>query len=165
MVLAGCAPPAATTTTEPVVTTTTTIPPAAAVEQFITCLTDAGVAVPGDLVGEDGRPDLGRLQETNDVSAPLFRAVLGRCAAVLAVNGVLATDASPELAAAVREHLAQFAACVREQGVEGFPDPAADFDGHGSPFPEADIPRGAPGFDAAIDVCVGRLNGAPPSGG
>ena len=57
------------------------------------------------------------------------------CAAVIVANGALDLSADPELAEAVRTRLVAFSACMRSQGVEGFPDPPADFDGTTPPFP------------------------------
>jgi hypothetical protein len=80
---------------------------------------------------------------------------------VIVANGALDLSADPELAEAVKAQLLAFSACMRSQGVEGFPDPPPDFDGTTPPFPLAAIPSGDPEFGAAVDACALAVGAAP----
>ena len=144
----------------PVITTsaptTTTVPLTAqqAVIVFQSCLADRGFSVPELPLDEASRPDLSALADLVDQSSPEWREALASCAAVIVANGTLDLAGVPELAEAVRAELLAFSACMRSQGVEGFPDPAADFDGISPPFPLDSIPSDDPELGTAAENCA-----------
>jgi hypothetical protein len=136
--------------------TTTTVPITAqeAVVLFHSCLADRGLSVANIPLDEAGRPDLSALGDQVDQSSSQWREALASCAAVIVTNGVLDFAGVPELADAVRAELLGFSACMRSQGVEGFPDPAADFDGVKPPFPVDLIPSDDPELETAAENCA-----------
>jgi hypothetical protein len=148
-----------------VATTTTTRPLTAeqAAGEFRSCLSDRGLNVPDLPLDQAGRPDLSALADSVDQSSEEWREALTACAAVIVANGSLDLSAVPELADAVRAQLLAFSACMRSQGVEGFPDPPADFDGTVPPFPFAAIPSDDPELAAAAEACALAVGGAPPA--
>jgi hypothetical protein len=135
---------------------------AEAVNQFKSCLEARDVVVPDLPVDELGRPDLAPIATANDISTNAFRASLSECAVILAANGVLDTAGDVQLANEVRKQLGRFAACMRESGVEDFPDPVDGFAGQGLPFPS--IPIEDPELAAAIESCSTALGFAPITG-
>jgi hypothetical protein len=151
---------AATTVTTAV--TTTTLAMDQALSEFRACLEDQGVVVPDLPLSESGRPDLGPLAIANDASSGGFRSALADCATILAANGILDLGDDAELKAEVRRQLERFAVCMRDSGVEGFPDPVEGFAGQGVPFPV--IPMTDPELGRAIDTCSTALGIAPLTG-
>lgn len=151
---------AATTVTTAV--TTTTLAMDQALSEFRACLEGQGVVVPDLPLSESGRPDLGPLAIANDPSSAGFRSALADCATILAANGILDLGDDTELKAEVRRQLERFAVCMRDSGVEGFPDPVEGFDGQGVPFPV--IPMTDPELGRAIDICSTALGIAPLTG-
>ncbi len=108
-----------------------------------------------DLPFDDaGRPDLSALADSVDQSSADWRDALTLCAAVIVSNGALDLSAVPELAESVRAQLLAFSACMRSQGVEGFPDPPADFDGTTAPYPLDSIPSDDPELGTAAGACA-----------
>ncbi len=157
------------TTTTVASTTSVTLSGEEAAAEFAACLEERGVVVP-DLPTDEGsgagrpRPDLGGLATSNDPASAGFRAALNDCAPLLVSNGVLLLAGYPELAAAVKHQLGLFSECMRDQGVEEFPDPDSAFDGTGPPFLAAAVPLADPDLAAAIDYCSTRLGLAPLTG-
>jgi len=143
--------------------TTTTAPLTAqqAVVVFQSCLADRGLSVPDLPLDDAGRPDLSALADLVDQSGPEWREALASCAAVIVANGALDLARVPELAEAVRAELLAFSACMRSQGVEGFPDPAADFDGTRPPFPLDSIPDDDPELGTAAETCALTVGKVP----
>ncbi|HUP16586.1 MAG TPA: hypothetical protein VM848_11130 [Acidimicrobiia bacterium] len=154
--------PPSVTTSAP---TTTTVPLTAeeAVVAFESCLTDHGFGVPDLPLDDAGRPDLSGLADSIDQSSEEWREALASCAAVIVANGALDLAAVPELAEAVRAQLLAFSACVRSQGVEGFPDPSPDFDGTTPPFPLDSIPSDDPELGPAAEACALTVGTEPPA--
>lgn len=148
-----------TTSVTTVAPTTTTVPLTArqAAVAFHACLTDLGFNVPDLPLDDAGRPDLTALADSVDQGSAGWRQGLTSCAAVIVGNGALDLSAVPELAEAVRSQLGAFSACMRSQGVEGFPDPPTDFDGTGSPFPLESIPSADPELATAAAACALRV--------
>ena len=151
----------------PVVTTsaptTTTVPLTAeqAAAEFQSCLADRGLSVPIPPLDGAARPDLSALADLIDQSSPEWREALASCAAVIVANGALGLAEVPDLAEAVRAELLGFSACMRSQGVEGFPDPALDFDGTRPPFPVDSIPSDDPELGMAAANCTLAVGGVP----
>ena len=153
--------PSVTTSTP----TTTTVPLTAqqAVVAFQSCLNDRGFAVPEVPLDDGGRPDLSLLADSIDQSSEEWREALASCAAVIVANGALDLAAVPDLAEAVRAQLLAFSACMRSQGVEGFPDPAPDFDGTTPPFPLDSVPSDDPELGPAAEACGLIVGTEPPA--
>jgi hypothetical protein len=131
---------------------------------FGDCLEERGLEVPDLSVDESGRPDLGGLALANDPASPGFRAALNDCAFLLVGSGYLALTDFPELLAAVRGQLNRFTICMRDAGVEEFPDPDPAFDGTGAPYPPGAIPSDDAELAAAIETCGDELGMAPLTG-
>lgn len=155
LVAASCAPdsepPESTTTSAIPATssTTTTLGPAESLAAFATCLRDAGVPVDPP-IGSDLSSDLSAIASALDTSVPDVQAAIGECAALLTVVQRTELAGDPEIRQLVIGQLEAFAACMRGEGVDGFPDPSEaavpGFD------PDA-VPFEAEGFDAAVEEC------------
>ncbi len=101
------------------------------------CLRDQGFEVADPTFDDEGNPELSpELAPDIDVASDEFLDAFDECAAVLedALPNPLAS-LDPELEARVRDGLAEFARCMRENGVETFPDPRPT----GQPFALRDI--------------------------
>jgi hypothetical protein len=121
-------------------------------------MADAGSTLADIPLDEQGRPDLSSL--VNDVSTDgAFRQALTECASLL--GSYLSLESKPGLEAMVRDQLVRYAQCMRASGVEGFPDPAIDFDGTTPPFPPEQVPLADPEFGVAVDACAAALAVAP----
>lgn len=164
LLLTACTAPATTTTQTPTTTvaTTTTLAVEDAVNEFRSCLEARDVVVPDLPIDELGRPDLGSIAAANDISTDAFRTSLTDCATILAANGVLDAADDVVLANEVRRQLQRFSECMRQAGVEEFPDPVDGFAGQGLPFPS--IPIADPELAAAIETCSTALGFAPITG-
>jgi hypothetical protein len=127
-----------------------------AIAAFRDCLAQHGVDPPELTVGSDGSVELSALAASDLAEQP---SVLGLCGSPLVEAGLLDLSARPELVAAVLADLQAFAECMREQGVEGFPDPLPDFSGLGSAFDRDRVPFGSEGYAGAYEECSGRLLG------
>ena len=155
VVVASCTPPVTTsesTSTSATVassTTTTTLGAGESVVAFVDCLRTEGV--PLDLqIGSDVPVDLAAVAAALDTSTPEVQAAIGACAPLLttAQRADLAVD--PEVRQLVSGQLEAFAACMRAEGVDGFPDPSNEaipgFDPDAIPFADES-------FDAALEQC------------
>ena len=160
----ACNPDSGTVSSVTIAPTTTTVP--LTVEQaavaFHSCLAELGFSVPDLPLDEAGRPDLAMLADSVDQSSPGWREALTACASVIVANGALDLSAVPELAEAVTAQLLVFSACMRSQGVEGFPDPPADFDGTTPPFPLESIPDD-PELGTAAEACALAVGAEAPA--
>jgi hypothetical protein len=156
---ASCTAPRESSTTTTSVPTTTTVPltPEEAAGEFHSCLTEQGLIIPEIPLDQNGRPDLSALADATRQDAASWQEALTTCAAVIVANGALDLSAEPELAEAVRGRLLAFSACMRSQGVEDFPDPAADFDGTAPPFPISTIPVADPELGTAAEACASTI--------
>lgn len=152
----ACNLSSATPSVTTIAPTTTTVPLTAqqAAIAFHSCLADHGFNVPDLPFDDAGRPDLSALADSVDQSSADWRDALTSCAAVIVSNGALDLSAVPELAESVRAQLLAFSACMRSQGVEGFPDPPADFDGTTAPYPLDSIPSDDPELGTAAGACA-----------
>jgi hypothetical protein len=102
------------------------------------------------------------LATANDISTNAFRGALTDCATILAANGVLDAGSNAGLAEEVRKQLQRFSECMRQAGVQDFPDPVDGFAGQGLPFPS--IPIADPELATAIETCSTALGFAPITG-
>ena len=165
IVLAACAGPVVqpsptlteVTATEPApVTTTTALPVEVVVGGFRACLAERGVEIEEIPLDAQGRPRLDLVLAGVDFSDPANLDALAACRDRL-VGGVLDLSDSPELRQEVVALLETFASCVRDRGVEAFPDPVTGYAGVGAPFPPDSIPYEDPDLSAAVEQCRTRL--------
>lgn len=132
---------------------------------FTGCLRDQGIEAPDVPVDPDGRPVLSAdLVERIDTDSLEFAVAFATCIPFLTTASPVDLGADPEIQAVVLDSLRRFSSCMRDNGVEGFPDPAPGWDGNGSPFPVADaFDTSDPDLDAALDDCS-RLISFPSVG-
>ncbi len=112
------------------------------------CLRERGFEVADPTFDDEGNPELSpELAPGVDIGSDEFLDAFDECAAVLedALPNPLAS-LDPELEARVRDGLAEFAQCMRDNGVETFPDPRPT----GQPFSLRDII--SLGADADVDA-------------
>ena len=152
--------PPVTITEASIAPTTTTLPVEVALTRFRECLTNQGLEIEEILLDARGRPRFDLMFIGVDFSDPASVDALAFCRG-LVVGSSLDLSDSPELRSEVIALLGEFAACVRERGVENFPDPAPNFDGTGSPFATEEIPYDDPDLASAVEICRTRL--VPPS--
>jgi len=143
--------PHITTTTQPP-TTTTTLALEEGLVVFRDCLTEAGIDVDAIELDGRGRPLLARALSGLNSSDRLVVAALSDCAPTLA-GGALDLAPDPAMRRLVLATLAEFAACLRANGVVGFPDPSPRFTGVGSPFAERQIPWSDTDLATAVIIC------------
>lgn len=161
LVVASCTPsaelPASTTT--PVTTappsTTTTLGPSESLAAFVDCLQGAGLLVDPP-TGSDLSDDLSAIAAALDTSDPEAQAAVGECAALLTVVQRTELAADPEVRRLVVAQLQAFAACMRSEGIDAFPDPS---DGTLPEFDSTAIPFDDEGFEAALEECRDLIGG------
>ena len=122
---------------------------------FTACLRDMGIEAPDIPVDPDGRPILSSdLVEQIDTESPEFAVAFASCVPFLTAASPVDLGADPELQAVIVDSLRRFSSCMRQNGVEEFPDPAPGWDGNGSPFPVAEaFDTSDPDVDAALEEC------------
>ncbi|MGH8874588.1 MAG: hypothetical protein ACRDVM_04970 [Acidimicrobiia bacterium] len=155
--------PSSTLATGPPGTPSTTAS-ADPVDRFAACLQDRGLEVPRLAVDASGHPLLADLADRVDLSSPAVAEAMAACSPILVEADLLDLAGDPDLQAVVGAGLARFAACMRRQGIESFPDPIPGFLGTGSPFPRTSIPFEAPGFQEAAAACRRELAGSISGG-
>ena len=122
--------------------------------QFTACMRDQGVDLPDIQVDADGQPILSTdVLAGIDTQSDEFNAAFLVCLPILSNAAPVQLGSDPELQAAVQDALRDFSACMRDEGVEDFPDPAPGFDGTGSPYPLTALDTSDPDVDAAFDAC------------
>lgn len=127
---------------------------------YADCMRDHGIAFPDpELV--DGEWEM-RLDDDVDLESPTYKAAEEECAAVREqAQPEAGDDRNPDDRARLEDEMdrmLQFAACMREQGVD-FPDPVMDDSGNIS-GPAGPMDGDWDAFETAKDVCVDRT-GAP----
>ena len=139
--------------------------PQEAALEWARCMRERGIDVPDPQVDEDGRveirPGAGmRLDRQGDD----FREAREACGTPFGDAGP--PQLSEEEREQMQETMLEFAACMREQGVD-MPDP--DFSGGGGVFraggPGGGIDPGSETFQKAQDACQEILEDALPGGG
>ena len=150
--------PTAAAQTNPTVrsTTTTTLGPEAALADFQSCLEEAGLGVEPIPLDAAGRPRFDLVMPEVDFADEAQVMALSACAAPLS-GGAIALEVDDDLRSLVMDSLLEFAACVRDHGVEAFPDPHSEFTGVGAPFEPDAIPFDHPGLGEATRLCAERL--------
>jgi len=122
--------------------------------QFTSCMRAEGIDLPDIQVNADGQPILStEVLENVDTQSSEFSLAFLKCVPILAESSPVQIGADPELQAAVQDTLRDFSQCMRENGVERFPDPAPGFDGSGSPYPLTAFDMSDPDVDAAFEAC------------
>ena len=87
---------------------------------------ESGIDAPDIPVDADGRPILSsELVESIDTDSPEFALAFANCVPLLTSATPIDLGADPELQAVVIDSLRRFSVCMRENGVENFPDPGA----------------------------------------
>jgi hypothetical protein len=143
-------------------TTTTTIPtPAQATEAFIACMRSEGIDLPDIPLDSRGLPDLSTVVDLLDTSVVGVRDSVAVCAPILTSAEAINLAADPELLAVVITQLHLFSECMRDGGVENFPDPVPEFSGTGSPYPDV-VPVDDPRFDEALAACQELIGSVDP---
>jgi hypothetical protein len=149
------------TTAVPADTTVTTVDQRLSLEQatleFTECMRDEDIEFPDIRIDAEGRPQLGELLEDLDTTTPEFRTALTACAGILTRAGALELTSDPELQAVIIDQLASFSECMRNTGIDEFPDPSPGFNGTGSPYPLGLIPFDDPDFQTATAACQSQL--------
>jgi hypothetical protein len=161
VVLVGCVavadgpsptePHGVSTTTVPA-TTTTTITLEQGLARYRQCLSDEGVSIDDIKLDGLGRPRLALAMKDLDLTNRVVIDALDTCGPEL-TTGPLDLTADPRLRDLVQSSLEAFSACVRAQGVAGFPDPVLNFSGVGSPFPPSRIPWTDAALPNAVTAC------------
>lgn len=158
LVVASCTPAAtpestSTSATSAPSTTTTTLGPEESLVAFAACLRDAGVPVDPP-AGSDLSSDLSEIAAALDTSVAQVQSAVGECASLLTVVQRAELAGDPEVRRLVIGQLEAFAACMRAEGVDEFPDPS---EGTVPGFDPDAVPFDADGFDAAVDECRGLV--------
>lgn len=144
---------AVTTTTAPVMTVEE------AVGAFADCMRDGGVEMSDIRLDARGVPILSEhIDEIGNRSLEV-RTALAECAGILIDAGVLDVRTDPELQRVIVAQLEVFSECMREQGVEDFPDPSPGFDGTGLPYPPERLSFEHEAFREAVLVCQSVIEG------
>ena len=122
---------------------------------FTACMRERGIEAPDIPVDPDGRPILSSdLVESIDTESPEFALAFATCVPLLTSASPIDLGADPELQAVVIDSLRRFSVCMRDNGVEDFPDPAPGWDGNGSPFPVVEaFDTTDPDVDPALEEC------------
>jgi hypothetical protein len=149
--------------------TTTTVSRTAIDEaalEFSRCMRDNGIDVPDIEFGSDGAPTL-RPEDIAgiDLTSPEFEEAFATCIGTLQAAGAAQIELDPELQALVQDQLQEFSACMRDNGVEDFPDP--DFTG-GQAYPiSAFLQFEDEAFQTALEACrdVAFIPGIGEDGG
>jgi hypothetical protein len=148
-----------TTSTTAASTTTTTEPPTLeeVALDFTQCMRDKGVDMPDITFDADGQPVIsGALADEFDLFDAEVQAALSSCRGIFAEAGEgVELQLDPELVAEVTDQLTEWAACMRDNGVEDWPDPLPTFSGTEIPFPMAEMAAAFndPEFADAMDAC------------
>jgi hypothetical protein len=102
---------------------------------------DSGIEMPDITFDAEGQPVIGAaLTDGLDFFDPGFQTALASCRTILAEAGEgVELQLDPELIASVTDQLNEFSICMRDSGVELWPDPLPTFTGSEIPFPMAEM--------------------------
>ena len=127
--------------------------------QFTACMRGLGIDLPDIHVDADGQPILSTdVLEGIDTQSSEFNTAFLSCVPILAESAPVQIGSDPELQAVVQDTLRDFSQCMRQNGVEAFPDPAPGYDGSGSPYPLTALDTGDDDVDAAFEECSSLLS-------
>jgi hypothetical protein len=149
------------TTTSTIAASTTTTTEAPNLEEvaleFTQCMRDNGVDMPDITFDADGQPVIsGALAEEFDLFDAEVQTALSTCRGIFAEAGEgVELQLDPELIAEVTDQLTEWAVCMRDNGVENWPDPLPTFSGTEIPFPMAEMAAAFndPEFADAMEAC------------
>lgn len=148
--------PHGVTTTTTIPTPTTTVTLEEGLENYRECVTEQGVSMGEIELDGLGRPRMAAAMEDLDFTDREVLEALDSCSPEL-TTGALDLGPDPVLRDMVQTGLKELADCIRREGVAGYPDPVAGFNGLGSPFPMSRIPWTDPDLADAVAVCSERL--------
>lgn len=133
-------------------TTVAQLDPDEALLAFSSCMRENGIDLPDIAIGPNGAPLLDpSLIDDIDVQSEEFTAAFASCVSIIAASGAFQQTQDPEELAEQRDELVGFSQCMRDEGIEDFPDP--NLTGL-TPYPlTAFSDIGEPAFDAAVEVC------------
>lgn len=133
-------------------TTLARLDPDEALLAFSACMRENGIELPDIAIGPNGAPLLDpSLIEDIDIQSDEFTQAFSSCLPIIAASGAFQQTADPEQLAEQRDQLVSFSQCMRDEGIEDFPDP--NLTGF-TPYPiSAFTDIGDPDFDAAVEIC------------
>ncbi len=133
-------------------TTIARLAPDEALLAFSACMRENGIELPDIAIGPNGAPLLDpSLIDDIDVQSDEFTEAFTSCLPIIAASGAFQQTTDPEELAEQRDQLVSFSQCMRDEGIEDFPDP--NLTGL-TPYPiSAFSDIGEPDFDAAVEVC------------
>ena len=143
-------------TTFPVESSTTPVLTDQGTEAFRSCLAEQGVEIDVIPLDATDRPRLDLAVEGLDLTDPAITESIAACSPVLE-TGALDLSSEELLRILVVDQLSAFSQCVRDMGVQSFPDPVPGFSGVGSPYAVAEIPYSDPLFGQAVEICRSRV--------
>jgi hypothetical protein len=124
---------------------------------FTACMRDSGIDIPDITFDSDGQPMLSALiVEEFDLLDPDFQTALESCRTILSEAGEgIELQLDPELIATLADQLTEFSACMRDNGVETWPDPLPTFTGSEIPFPMIEMAQASSDadFPHAMEAC------------
>jgi hypothetical protein len=125
-------------------------------EAFRSCLAEQGVEIDVIPLDATDRPRLDLAVEGLDLTDPVLTESMAACSPLLE-TGALDLSSEELLRILVVDQLSAFSQCVRDMGVQSFPDPVPGFSGVGSPYAVAEIPYSDPLFKNAVEICRSRI--------
>ncbi len=139
-------------------TTTTEAPSLEEVAlDFTACMRDKGIDIPDITFDADGQPVISAaLADEFDLLDAEFQTALSACRGIFSEAGEgVELQLDPELLASVTDQLNEYAVCMRDNGVEMWPDPLPTFSGSEIPFPMAEMAEAFndPEFGDALEAC------------
>jgi hypothetical protein len=125
--------------------------------EFSQCMRDEGIPLPDIGIDAAGAPILDpALLDTIDVQSDEFADAFEKCQPILAQSEAFSLDLDPALQALIEDQLVEFSQCMRDNGIEDFPDPSS-LDS-GPVYPLSVLSRfSEPDFEAAVEVCQRNL--------
>lgn len=141
---------------------TTTLVDDDGTQRFRECLALSGVGIAPVETDGTGRPRLDLAVEGLDLSDPAVGEAVADCSEELS-TGALDLSSDELLRQVVIDQLHRFSECMRDRGVEDFPDPAPGFTGIGTAYAIAEIPYSDPDLAAVAEVCNMRVLDDLPS--
>jgi hypothetical protein len=124
---------------------------------FTECMRENGIEIPDITFDADGQPVISAsLAQEFDLLDTQFQAALSTCRVIFSEAGAgVELQLDPELLAEVTDQLTEYAVCMRDNGVESWPDPLPTFTGSEIPFPMAEMGEAFndPEFSVALEAC------------
>jgi hypothetical protein len=124
---------------------------------FTECMRENGIDIPDITFDADGQPVISAsLAQEFDLLDTQFQTALSTCRVIFSEAGAgVELQLDPELLAEVTDQLTEYAVCMRDNGVESWPDPLPTFTGSEIPFPMAEMGEAFndPEFSAALEAC------------